>query len=107
MDQRPQPAVLARRRMDSSQSPTARHWKRYHLGAMSDKKPIIVVKFVVDGVEVASLPLPPKVFKTGSSGYYANLKLVLGDDAEKGYQAQVQLIKIGSKEAKPADDSAA
>jgi hypothetical protein len=72
---------------------------------MSDKKPIIMVKFVVDGVEVASVPLPPKVFKTGSSGYYANLKLALGDDAEKGYQAQVQLIKIGSKDVK-ADDSA-
>jgi hypothetical protein len=68
---------------------------------MSDAKTkVVVVKFVVDGIEVASLPLTPKDFKTGSSGYYANLKLVLGDDAVKGYQAQVQLVRIGSKESK-------
>ena len=68
---------------------------------MSEVKPkVVVVKFVVDGIEVASLPLTPKDFKTGSSGYYASLKLMLGDDAVKGYQAQVQLVKIGSKETK-------
>lgn len=69
------------------------------------KSKLVIVKFVVDGVEVASLPLTPKDFKTGSSGYYANLKLVLGDEAEKGYQAQVQLVRIGSKDSKDSKDS--
>lgn len=43
------------------------------------------------------LTLGPKRFSTGSIGYFANGKISLGDDAEKGYQAQVQLVRIGSK----------
>lgn len=39
--------------------------------------------------------LPSKVFKTGSRGYYANGKLELDG---KRYQAQIQLVEIGSKE---------
>ncbi len=58
----------------------------------------IVVKFLVNGEEVGSLMLAPKRFSTGSVGFFANGKISLGDDAERGYQAQVQLVRIGSKE---------
>ncbi len=47
--------------------------------------------------------LPPKQFSTGSVGFFGTGKLSFGDDAEKGYQVQVQAIKIGSK---PADKKA-
>ncbi len=68
---------------------------------MSDNpQPKISVKFLIDGQEVNTMFLLPKDFSTGSSGYYAQGKVVLGDDAEKGYQVQVQMIKIGSKKPK-------
>jgi hypothetical protein len=60
----------------------------------------IIVKFLVNGEEVGSLMLAPKQFSTGSVGFFANGKIALGDDAERGYQAQVQLVRIGSKETK-------
>lgn len=59
--------------------------------------PKVVAKFFVDGQEVGMLVLSPKQFSTGSTGFFANGKVSLGDDAEKGYQAQVQLVRIGSK----------
>lgn len=59
--------------------------------------PKIIAKFFVDGQEVGMLVLSPKQFSTGSTGFFANGKVSLGDDAEKGYQAQVQLVRIGSK----------
>ncbi|MCS7055450.1 MAG: hypothetical protein NZM18_04655 [Thermoflexales bacterium] len=59
--------------------------------------PKITVKFLVDGQEVGTLVLSPKQFSTGSTGFFANGKVSLGDEAEKGYQAQVQLVRIGSK----------
>ncbi|BCX05269.1 MAG: hypothetical protein KatS3mg053_3207 [Candidatus Roseilinea sp.] len=62
--------------------------------------PKITVKFLVDGQEVGVLVLSPKQFSTGSTGFFASGKLSLGDEAEKGYQAQVQLVRIGSKPAK-------
>ncbi len=58
----------------------------------------VVVKFLVNGEEVGSLMLAPKRFSTGSVGFFANGKISLGDDAARGYQAQVQLVRIGSKE---------
>ena len=67
---------------------------------MAEVQPTITVKFLIDGKEVGTLLLTAKDFKTGSSGFYGNGKVSLGDDAAKGYQAQVQLVKIGSKEAK-------
>jgi hypothetical protein len=72
---------------------------------MSEVKPEAIaikiqVKFIVDGQEVGTLVLSPKKFSTGSVGYFASGRVSLGDDAEKGYQAQVQLVKIGSKEKK-------
>ena len=75
---------------------------------MSEVKPVslpegasaakVVVKFLVNGEEVGSLMLAPNRFSTGSVGFFANGKVSLGDDAERGYQAQVQLVRIGSKE---------
>lgn len=65
--------------------------------AESAAAPIITVKFLVNGQEVGMLTLGPKHFSTGSTGYFASGKVSLGDDAEKGYQAQVQLVRIGSK----------
>jgi hypothetical protein len=67
---------------------------------MIEVKSTITVKFLIDGKEVGTLLLTAKDFKTGSTGYYGTGKISLGDDAVKGYQAQVQLVKIGSKEPK-------
>ena len=48
------------------------------------------------GETIGKLILNPKEFKTGSKGFYANEKLTIGG---KRYQAQCQLVEIGSKEA--------
>jgi hypothetical protein len=56
-----------------------------------------------DGTLIGVLTVAPKQFKTGSRGYYANGKLELDG---KRYQAQIQLVEIGSKasaETKPAE----
>jgi hypothetical protein len=52
-----------------------------------------------DGKPLGVMTAPPKVFKTGSRGFYANGKLEIDG---KRYQVQVQLVEIGSKPA--ADD---
>jgi hypothetical protein len=52
-----------------------------------------------DGKIVGEMLASEKQFKTGSRGFYANSKLELEG---KRYQAQVQLVEIGSK-ATPAD----
>ncbi len=49
-----------------------------------------------DGTVIGVLTVAPKQFKTGSRGYYANGKLELDG---KRYQAQIQLVEIGSKAA--------
>lgn len=46
------------------------------------------------GELVSILSLPPKEFKTGSKGFYANGKV---DIEGKRYQVQVQVVEIGSK----------
>lgn len=46
------------------------------------------------GQTLSVLSVPPKEFKTGSRGYYANQKLEIDG---KRYQVQIQLIEIGSK----------
>lgn len=46
------------------------------------------------GQTLAMLSVPPKEFKTGSRGYYANGKIELDG---KRYQVQIQLVEIGSK----------
>ncbi len=72
---------------------------------MPETKNTVQVKFVVNGEEVGSMLLNAKTFSTGSQGYFGTGKLSLGDEAEKGYQGQVQLIRIGSKEAAKAAKS--
>ena len=54
-----------------------------------------------EGQVVATMALPIKEFKTGSRGFYANGKIEVEG---KRYQAQIQLVEIGSKktEATPS-----
>jgi hypothetical protein len=47
-----------------------------------------------DGKILGVMALPAKDFKTGSRGFYANGKLEFDG---KRYQAQIQLVEIGSK----------
>lgn len=47
-----------------------------------------------EGKVIGTLSLPEKVFKTGSRGFYANGKIEIEG---KRYQAQIQLVEIGSK----------
>jgi hypothetical protein len=49
-----------------------------------------------DGKPIGVMTAPPKDFKTGSKGYYANGKLEIDG---KRYQVQIQLVEIGSKQA--------
>lgn len=49
-----------------------------------------------EGKILGTLALPAKDFKTGSRGFYANGKLEIDG---KRYQAQIQLVEIGSKKA--------
>ena len=51
-----------------------------------------------NGQPIAILTVPPKDFKTGSKGYYANAKTVIEG---KSYQVQIQLVEIGSKKTAP------
>jgi hypothetical protein len=44
--------------------------------------------------KVAELAAAEKVFKTGSKGFFGMGKIQIG---EKRYQAQIQLVEIGSK----------
>ena len=53
-----------------------------------------------DGKSLGTLAVAPKQFKTGSRGFYANGKLEIDG---KRYQAQIQLVEIGSKAAAEAD----
>jgi len=47
-----------------------------------------------EGALLSVLAVPPKEFKTGSKGYYANGKLEIDG---KRYQIQIQMVEIGSK----------
>ncbi len=51
------------------------------------------------GELVTVLTCPPKEFKTGSRGFYANGKTEIEG---KRYQVQVQIVEIGSK--KPVEE---
>ena len=48
----------------------------------------------LEGASLALFTVPPKNFKTGSRGYYANGKTEIDG---KRYQVQIQLVEIGSK----------
>ncbi len=49
-----------------------------------------------EGKSIGILTAAPKDFKTGSKGYYGNTKIEIEG---KRYQAQIQLVEIGSKKA--------
>lgn len=56
---------------------------------------IIIAELKTPAGEVLGVfTLPPKDFKTGSKGFYANGKMEIDG---KRYQAQIQLVEIGSK----------
>lgn len=53
------------------------------------------------GQSVAVLSVPPKEFKTGSKGFYANAKAEIDG---KRYQVQIQLVEIGSKKKENSEN---
>jgi hypothetical protein len=55
---------------------------------------IIAIIETDDGKVLSTMALPIKEFKTGSRGYFASSKLEIDG---KRYQAQIQLVEIGSK----------
>ena len=58
---------------------------------------VIIAELKTDeGKNLGVMTLPPKDFKTGSKGFFANGKLEIEG---KRYQAQIQLVEIGSKKA--------
>lgn len=58
---------------------------------------VIIAELRTDeGKILGVMTLPPKDFKTGSKGFFANGKLEIEG---KRYQAQIQLVEIGSKKA--------
>jgi hypothetical protein len=59
--------------------------------------PLVIAEIKsADGQVLGVFTLPTKDFKTGSKGYYANGKVEIEG---KRYQAQIQLVEIGSKKA--------
>jgi hypothetical protein len=64
---------------------------------MEEEAMVVIAELKTDeGKLLGVLTVPPKEFKTGSRGYYANGKLEIDG---KRYQAQIQLVEIGSKKA--------
>lgn len=57
---------------------------------------VLVVLKNEKGEAVGNLLAEPKTFRTGSRGYYGTAKVVLDG---RRYQAQVQLVEIGSRQA--------
>jgi hypothetical protein len=58
----------------------------------------IIVELKTDaGQLIGLMTVPPKDFKTGSKGFFASGKVEIDG---KRYQAQIQLVEIGSKTAK-------
>jgi hypothetical protein len=57
----------------------------------------IIVELKMDtGQLIGLMTVPPKDFKTGSKGYFTSGKVEIDG---KRYQAQIQLVEIGSKSA--------
>ena len=57
----------------------------------------IIVELKTDaGQLIGLMTVPPKDFKTGSKGFFASGKVEIEG---KRYQAQIQLVEIGSKTA--------
>ena len=71
---------------------------------------VIIAEIKCDGNMVGALVANSKQFKTGSRGFFGTGKIEMGG---KRYQAQIQLVEIGSKAGgetppgpAPAGDSA-
>jgi hypothetical protein len=61
----------------------------------------IIVELKSDaGQLIGLMTVPPKDFKTGSKGYFASGKVEIEG---KRYQAQIQLVEIGSKTGAKAE----
>ena len=61
----------------------------------------IIIELKTDaGQLIGLMTVPPKDFKTGSKGFFASGKV---DIDGKRYQAQVQLVEIGSKASAKAE----
>ena len=54
------------------------------------------VKITLGGTAVEETLHGPRLFKTGSDGYFASFKLPIGKDR---YQVSINVIRVGSKEA--------
>lgn len=62
----------------------------------------IIVELKTDaGQLIGLMTVPPKDFKTGSKGYFTSGKV---DIDGKRYQAQIQLVEIGSKTTPKAEE---
>ena len=62
----------------------------------------IIVELKSDtGQLIGLMTVPPKDFKTGSKGFFASGK---GEIEGKRYQAQIQLVEIGSKTAAKSEE---
>jgi hypothetical protein len=55
---------------------------------------VIIEMKTDDSKPIGVMTAPPKVFKTGSRGFYANGKMEIDG---KRYQVQIQMVEIGSK----------
>ena len=61
----------------------------------------IIVELKSDtGQLIGLMTVPPKDFKTGSKGFFASGKVEIDG---KRYQAQIQLVEIGSKTTTKAE----
>lgn len=60
--------------------------------------PLVTIQ---SGQNISQFSMNPKEFKTGSVGFYYQGKVEIEG---KRYQAQVQLVEIGSKPATTAED---
>ena len=61
----------------------------------------IIVELKSDaGQLIGLMTVPPKDFKTGSKGFFASGKVEIDG---KRYQAQIQLVEIGSKTSTKAE----
>lgn len=55
---------------------------------------VIIAELKSEGKLIATLTAQPKEFKTGSRGFHGQGKIEIEG---KRYQAQIQLVEIGSK----------
>ncbi len=55
---------------------------------------IIITELKAEGKVIGTLTAVPKAFKTGSRGFYGQGKIEIDG---KRYQAQIQIVEIGSK----------